>query len=279
MQRGFTLTELMVSIVLGLLLTIAVASLFVHSRSTYTSTDETSRLQENMRSAQDLLTRMIRHASYVSVPNVYKDPADTPGSIGALTVFDPALSNAAIEAVGGAGATNDLFILRYQGTGPQGAPDGAMTDCHGRVLDGTQISENQFYIKPIGDNGGPALWCISNIKNTLAGPAPPPLLDKEVVPDVENMKLVFGEDIIDQAGNTTRDGSAEKYTDVGGVVNMNKVVAVRIALLFRTGTANVASVLTEPRTYNLNNVTFGPFSDKRIRRVLTMTITMRNRSS
>ena len=272
-ERGFTMVELMVAVTIGLVLTIVVASLFLHSRSTYGSTDETSRMQEGMRYAQELLGRMVHHASYTSSPNVFKDVEDTLANSGAVVVFG-ATQPAIAATDGGSGGTPsqalpDTFTVRFQGTGAAGAADGFVTDCAGRAVDGAQISENVFYIRNPGTNGGPALWC----RATLAGA----VLDRELVPDVENMQLVFGEDLVDKDGNALRDGSAEKYTELGGVLNGNKIVSLRIALLFRT--ANVSTVLTEDtRTYALNGNAVGPFADKRIRRVLTMTIHLRNRS-
>ena len=93
------------------------------------------------------------------------------------------------------------------------------------------------------------------------------------------MQLVYGIDITDKDGSPARDGSAEAYVPLANVTNWNKVVAVRISILFRTPNI-AATVLTEPnRTYNLNGNAVGPFNDKRIRRAITMTLSMRNRSA
>lgn len=276
-QRGFTMVELMVAVTIGLALTIVVATLFLHSRSTYGSTDETSRMQENMRYAQELLNRMVHHASYTSSPNVYKDVEDSVSNSSAAVVFDAAQPALAATDGGNGGtpaqALPDSFIVRFQGTGPAGAADGAVTDCQGRAVDGTQISVNRFYIRPVGTNGGPALWCDA----TLAGVT----TEAEIVPDVENMQLVFGEDLVDDNGNAIRDGSVEKYTELGAltVPTLNKVVALRVALLFRTPNLAAAVLPESTRTYDLNGNAVGPFTDTRIRRVLTMTINLRNRSA
>ncbi|MGZ5145108.1 MAG: PilW family protein, partial [Burkholderiales bacterium] len=58
-DRGFTLIELMVAMTIGLMLTLVVANLFLGSRATFQTTDETSRMQENIRYAYQLLTRSI----------------------------------------------------------------------------------------------------------------------------------------------------------------------------------------------------------------------------
>lgn len=61
-QSGFTLVELMVSLVLGLLVVMAVASLMLSNRRVYGANESVNRIQENQRAAFELLSRDIREA-------------------------------------------------------------------------------------------------------------------------------------------------------------------------------------------------------------------------
>ncbi|QIL20169.1 PilW family protein [Thermomonas sp. HDW16] len=61
-QRGFTLIELMVSLVLGLLVVGAAGSLFLSNRKVYGNTESVNRIQENQRSAYEMLARDVREA-------------------------------------------------------------------------------------------------------------------------------------------------------------------------------------------------------------------------
>ncbi len=63
-QRGFSLIELMVSILLGLFLTAGVISVYIDSKSNYQSEDELARIQENGRYALDLLKRELALAGF-----------------------------------------------------------------------------------------------------------------------------------------------------------------------------------------------------------------------
>ena len=63
-QRGFSLVELMVSILLGLILLAGVLSIFFSSKVTYFTNEKTSRLQENGRVALDFVTHDIRSSGY-----------------------------------------------------------------------------------------------------------------------------------------------------------------------------------------------------------------------
>lgn len=61
-QDGFTLIELMIALVLGLLVIGAAGSLFLSNRKVYGSTESVNRIQENQRTAFELMARDIREA-------------------------------------------------------------------------------------------------------------------------------------------------------------------------------------------------------------------------
>jgi len=62
-QRGFTMVELMVALLLGLLVVAAASSLFLSNRRVYGATEAISRIQENQRGAFEILARDIREAA------------------------------------------------------------------------------------------------------------------------------------------------------------------------------------------------------------------------
>lgn len=63
-QRGLTLIELMVAIVIGLILTAGVLQIFIGSQQTYRFQESLSRIQENGRFALETLARDLRGADY-----------------------------------------------------------------------------------------------------------------------------------------------------------------------------------------------------------------------
>lgn len=246
-SRGFTLVELMVAVTISLLLTLVIAQLFLGSRRTYATTDDMSRMQENTRYAQGLLIRNIHLASYKSQPNSVTG-----------NVFSGV--NVALAATDGAGTASDTLTVRYQGSGNgAGAPDGTILDCLGNQIDAGAMAVNTFSIA-VGANGSNALWC--SVSPGGANPV-------EIVPDVVNMQLVFGED-------TNADLTADRYVALPNVSNLNNVVSVRIALLFQT--PGLAAATQDIKTYALNDVVLGPYNDLRIRRAVTTTINLRNRT-
>ncbi|MGZ8267113.1 MAG: PilW family protein [Burkholderiales bacterium] len=238
-QLGFTIVEILIAIVIGLLLTLLVAHLFTGSRSTFHSTDELSRLQENMRYAHQLLSRVVHLTGYKSAPN-------------SLTNSVFAAPNVAITGTQGAGTAPDTLTVRFQGNGSPAA-DGTVLDCDGTAVAAGAIATNVFNISAGGANGT-GLFC-----NGV-----------EVVTDVDNMQLLYGED-------TNNDLVADRFVSINNVANVDNIVAVRVALLFSSAQLGV-SLVTDTATYDLNGVAVGPFNDNRIRRVMTTTFNLRNRT-
>jgi len=245
-SRGFTLIELMVAVTIGLLLTLVVANLFLSSRATYQTTDEMSRMQENIRYAYQLLTRSVHLSGFRSSPNTF-----------ANTIFGA--GNQALTGTDGGGTTSDTFTVRYQGSGAGTgvAPDGSVVDCQGREVDAGVTTRATFSIA-VGSNGGNALFC-DNGTGAL-----------EVIPDVDNMQVLYGED-------TNGDMVADRYVAAGSVANFDNVVTVRAALLFRTTNISAAAV-RDTGTYNLNGTVIPAFNDTRIRRAVVLNLNLRNRT-
>lgn len=71
--RGFSLVELMVALTIGLIITAAVAVLFVNTERSYKSQDNTARIQENGRFALNYLIRDIRMAGYLGCQSARAD--------------------------------------------------------------------------------------------------------------------------------------------------------------------------------------------------------------
>jgi type IV pilus assembly protein PilW len=63
-QHGFTLIELMIALVLGLIITAGVIEVFIANKQIYRVTEAHSRLQDNARFALEVLSKDIRSAGY-----------------------------------------------------------------------------------------------------------------------------------------------------------------------------------------------------------------------
>ena len=64
-QKGFSVVELMVALVLGLFLVSGVTAMYVSSKQTYRMTDNLSRLQESLRFSLEFISQDVRMAGYM----------------------------------------------------------------------------------------------------------------------------------------------------------------------------------------------------------------------
>jgi type IV pilus assembly protein PilW len=251
---GFTLIELMIAMTLGLLLVLIIAQVFLDSKAAYTSIEELSRVQENARFTMNQMGRIVRMAGYVTNPVDYANRA---------TIFPPTAP--ALDALDGGGNVPDTVIVRMQGSGA-GTADGSVLDCQGNEIAGGNLSVNKYYLAT-GSNGlTNSLFCdITGSTIVPVAPAQP----VELVQNVDDLQVLYGED-------TDGDLSANRYVNKSGVSNMDNVVAVRIAALFESNDA--AASANDGKTYALLDASYGPINDRRMRRIYTTTITLRNRA-
>ena len=251
-QAGFTLIEMMVSMALGLLLVIVIGQVFVTSKESYRTTEDLSRLQENARFAAAQMSRVIRMAAFTTDPLANR-----------TAVFPLAITPALAGTEGLFGAP-DQVTVRYQGSGA-GTADGSILDCQGNPIRADELAVARFYIAA-GANGANALFC----DNTgTVGPLGMVTGPVELASDVENMQILYGED-------TDLDATANRYLPASDVASFDNVVSVRVAILVRSTNQVAASVNTS--TYDLLGTVFDPVDDRRLRRMYTSTITLRNRA-
>ncbi len=98
----------------------------------------------------------------------------------------------------------------------------------------------------------------------------------ELVEGIENIQVLFGEDTDADDEGTNGDGTANRYVDSDASgLDMDRVVSLRIFLLARSLNDNLT---TEPSPYYfVDPVAITP-TDKRLRKVFTTTITLRNKT-
>ncbi len=114
--------------------------------------------------------------------------------------------------------------------------------------------------------GEPALWRLDNANPVSTTD---PINPIELVEGVENMQILYGADT-----DATPDGTPNYYVPAGTAgLNMNQVVSIRISVLVRSMDNGLAA---QPVAYTYNGATVTP-TDRRIRRVFTSTIALRNR--
>jgi len=183
-EKGFTLIELMIALVLGLILIAGALTVFVSTKQGYRLEQGMTLMQSTGRATLDFLSREISMAGF---------PQSS-----AIESFVPG------ETSDGGGSNSDQFTVRYRSN----------TDCLNAATpvyaDGERYARNRYFIQ----NG--ALRC-----RTLAEDGST-LDEAAIVQGVENMQLLYGEDTnaIDGETNATKYVTAGNVTNWNMVVSV-----------------------------------------------------------
>ena len=289
-QRGVTIIELMVSIVIGMGLIGVLLAIFSSSSSGNRFSDAQAEMNEDAQFALQLLARQIQLAGYTA-----------PGEAGpayALFGCDTGFTNASGSA---AAATTNLLTCnaataptdnhglvisyhadRYNTTphsvNKDAAGNGLPTDCIGNSLAlvagaNYAVVENRFFVEPDKKR----LSCAGN------GGATPFANALPLVENVEGVEFYYG-----VAGGASNSVTGYRTSNNLGaatvVVNpamWNRVHAVRICITMRSANKVLStdSAYYMPCNPSLGSNTPIPIADRYARKTYSMTVTLRNRIS
>ena len=116
-SKGFSLIELMVAMVVGLLLLVATGNMFLSNKRIYTEQEEMGRLQENARYAFNVMARDIRGAGFIGCNPTLNSLLDTTND--ALFDFQAGVEGWEFDAAGTAPG-DDYTITSLTNTGAAG---------------------------------------------------------------------------------------------------------------------------------------------------------------
>jgi type IV pilus assembly protein PilW len=238
-QKGFTLVEMMIALVIGLLLIAGTLSVFLSTKQGYRMTNGLSLMQATGRATLDLLTRDIMMAGF-------------PQSSGIETF----VSGAGFTQDGG-GNNSDMFTVRYQ----------SIVDCQNSAAgtptyaDGQRYAKNRYFIQ------GGDLWCETLAEDNSVNNAAVVLVD-----GVENLQILFGED------NDATDGvtNATRYVTAGNVSDWDNVVSVKIGFIVNSQD-NIATSDDTASFSLIGQTATAASADRMRRRTYSTTTVIRNR--
>lgn len=252
-QQGASVIELMIAMVVGLMVMVTMVNMYVNNKGSFHFQDSQTKLQNQGNFLLYYFNKVVRNAGYRTPPPTNERIIFTPTDI----AF-PVGSNY-ISALANTGANNsDSLTVIYQGSGDgAGTPDGLIRDCLDTGIDSFSSATNTFSV----DN---ALSFNCRSQNGTFGTDS----TLSIINQVELMKIQLGED-------TNGDQIADRYVAPNYVgLNPQNVRAIRVGFLLRSN----AKVLNDYDTniYNVLGTNFNPPDDKRLRRVFTTTIQLRN---
>ncbi|WP_423193516.1 PilW family protein [Cupriavidus sp. H18C2] len=258
---GYTLVELMVTLVLSLLLLSAGLAFYMMSRNSYATIDDSANLQERGNFAISVVTRMLRQTAFTP-------PAS--GGGGLMTVDDPMIDGKdhcaapqitpdanglqRVTCGGGVAINNsDAVMIRFFGiSNPDGTPDGSVVDCAGMAVGALDEKNKNTAAKQrglallyvdTGSNGKPALMCkYPERKNGAV--VPDSYVTQELVPGVEAFQVLYGIAVND-------DEVPDKFVtaDQIGTNEWDMVLTAKVAMVVRTDNLNATG--TDAGTFNL----------------------------
>ncbi|MBL4797904.1 MAG: PilW family protein [Oleispira sp.] len=308
--QGFTLIELMITLVLSLMITYSIAQVLISSNHSSVSSDGISQSQETGRFVMSYLANNIRQSGLDSVPS---DDGDDDISIPAFidcTTFSTLAANQCIGesntdnaddpnvadtelTIHSAGSHGDRLAVAWVPPVPVNAAGVEVPalfatnvrDCTGRAV----------YVK--GDIILNVFWVQSDPNNPDPLPSPPDLDNptmnnlvcqaykfnggiatepSDVIPianGIESMQILYGESL-NPLPIDTQDRNVNQYVTGAAVTNWNRVYAVRIAILTRSLIAITSQ--TAVRNYVLLDAQPYVMNDAVSRQVFTTTFVINN---
>ena len=312
-QAGFSLIELMVALLLGLLLMSGIIAVYLESKRGFVQDEAISRVQENGRYALRLLSREIAMAGFFGgvteldkitspavsdcqtwllnpdeVIEVY-DAADS----GATTAFGSCLTTATIT-----GGTDILAVRRASDapliqTGEWEPGFSGLTSGHYYLHNETSgLGTTEIAVDADIDTGALTsvgssadLWAYYGRIYYIGTESGVPSLCVRSVENTDQTCLVNGIESLQVELGVDTDGDAipdefvsDRVADVAGAVDADTVLSMRVHLLVRS-LEPVRSSATESRTWNLGNQTLTTNAtpdDQYYRRVFTTTVPRNN---
>jgi len=280
-EAGFSLIELMVSLVVGMLVVLAAVQLFASNRGGATAVDDAARIQEGVRSSLDVLSRHLRMAGYHPVDSTANFPdasnACTNSELQAICGFNP--------DDGTYPNKSDEVRIRFWGaSAPAGAADGETMDCTGAALSDVDVVEERFRVQNINKNPNdattstPTLVC-AVVRGAAAIRNGGPETVVPLVFGVDTFQILYGED-------TDSSKIMDRWRAANSVANFSNVKALQVGLVFRgdgqAGGVRIADYKLFGEQYLSSTDTGATYTvpqDGRQRRSALFSVDLRNRSN
>ncbi len=211
-QRGFTLIELMVAIVISIFLVGGLLMMVQSTRNAFGNQNLLGQLQDNERLAMSFLTAVVESTGY------FPDPVNNTGALLMPANVTFVAPGQAVFGTFAAAAPGDSISVRFAAA----AGDANLFNCLG--LSNTPAATDTF-TNTFSVNAQKQLQCTATSQLGTFAPKTVPL-----VTGVENLKILYG---IKRSANDT--GScADTYLDASQmqIADWNSVCSVSVAITF-----------------------------------------------
>jgi len=246
-QKGFTLTELVISTGLSIFLSASLIQVYLSSAQTDTLIHQQSLIQENARFAFRFVGENIMHAGFSgSIRELDNALVNTSIPFNDLGIIFTNPSHVVIGYDNKGDANNrpsgerdntDQLFIRYQGIQAGAGEDAPLTDCLGVSLEDKEIVQIRYYLGKKSENN--SLLCASYIEGRSKAYQSQPLID-----NVKNLQFLYGLDLNnDGAVNIFVPASDTRLN--GGEKNWNRVAAIKMQISLQSENKNMEKEFSE----------------------------------
>jgi type IV pilus assembly protein PilW len=244
--KGFSLVELMISLALGLFLSLAVIQTYLATLKSDSVIMGNTEIQENARFAIQVLEKALQQAGYFSNLNQSRQEffqrqeaqwANTVfTSSDAIRGFDETETPVTAQPSSASG-TDQVFIRLVSDAATLGM-GASWYDCNGVVIPANTAIQMGFYISATNDS----LMCRSEIPGVKVD-------TQALISNVSDFQLLYGVD-------NTQDGSVNRYIDAPNVTSAgawDNVRAIKVSLKLAAPIVSIEPKLFE-KTISLRNM-------------------------
>ncbi|MCH7881770.1 MAG: PilW family protein [Proteobacteria bacterium] len=294
-QRGFSMVELLVAMLLGLFLLTALVEILLSGKQSFTAASHLSRLQENGRIATSMIVTDLKRAGYMGgnsdIPNIFGSAGQAAAAISCAT-GDTSWGRMVTQRIVGLDDTNagyacipnssylrgDVLTIRYASPWPSGAFGANQLHLRSSLFEGKifagvdqALAANLVLDQPqsVRDLIAHAYY-VGNSGRSCSGQAVPSLfrvrlgnnsqpLIEELLPGIEHFQVQYG--------------VGGQYLDADAVADWNQVVTARFWLLVRSECPETG--FADARTYTLGDQVYTP-NDSFRRQLYSSVVMLRN---
>lgn len=222
-QRGFTLIELSIALLIGLFLIGGLLVMLQGNRRAFTSQTQLAQLQDNQRLAMTMITDVVQSAGY------YPDPVNNT-AVTMLTAAAPIVAGQAIYGTANATASlGDKLTIRYRTLSGDMIPN-----CNGTTYSGaansTHLYTNEFSLAVTPATSIPQSWPFTSgntwsLMCSVDGATP-----VELITGLSRMDVLYG-----VKHSATANNSADTYLTLAQMTaaDWSKIMAIKIKLTFQ----------------------------------------------
>ena len=263
-EKGLSLIELMIAMVIGLLLSIGTATIYFSSQRASLAQSQLSVIVDNGRVALEVLTRIIEHTGYVSTnssPLAGDDRFITSSVVARSCAGQSNILNTSLFGTIKNHNAGDTIGVVYIGDADLNQDcSGAQlpSACQVGGIGNVEVSKIYNYFS-VGMNAEniPVLNCAGSRGMNLV----------EIAEGVENLQVLYGID-------NNADNQVDQYVNADQVTSWGGVISIQLAILVRS--LNTVKAQNEAKTYTLLDNTVISTNDKYQRAVFSTIVRLRN---